>query len=156
MPHDDLLRLSGPAAGNPVEASAITADADLAGGWRFAGHYLSWFAEIRNAGAFDRTTGDESEVIEIYEATDSAGTGSTLIASSASMTATHAAQLDENTANGKTAGTLSTGPTYLGFSTGSGGWVKARSNVSGTTPSIANLSVELVPANNGVIRQSGT
>jgi hypothetical protein len=139
-----------------VEASAITADADMSGGWRFVGKYATWFAEIRYAGAFDRADGNESNVVEIYEGTDSVGTGSTLIASSASATATHAAQLDENTLNGKTAGTLSTGPQYLGFTTGSGGWVKARANVSGTTPSIASMSVDLVPANAGAFRQSGT
>lgn len=150
------MRLSGPAAGNPVEAAAITADGDLTGGWRYAGKNMAWYAEVRCAGAFDRTTGDESLVVEIYEATDAAGTGSTLIASGPSLTATHAAQVDENSANGKTAGTLSTGPQYIPFGTGSGGFVKARANVSGTTPSIASLSVDLISSNNGAFRQSGT
>lgn len=156
MAHDDLLRLSGPAAGNPIEASSITADGDLSGGYRYAGKYMSWYAEIRNTGAFDRTTGDEANVVEIYEATDSSGTGATLIASSTSLTATHAANLGASTANGKTAGTLSDGPAYLGFTTGSGGWVKARANVSGTTPIVTGLAVDLIPANSGAFRQSGT
>lgn len=156
MPHDDLMRLSGPAAGNPIEASAITSDSDLTGGWRFVGKYMPWYAEVRCAGAFDRADGNESLVIEIYEATDSSGTGSTLIASGASLTATHAAVIDETSQYGKTTPALSDGPQYVGFTTGSGGYVKARANVSGDSPSIASLSVDLIPANNGAYRRSGS
>jgi hypothetical protein len=154
--HDDLLRLSGPASGNPIEAAAITADGDLAGGYRYVGKYSSWIAEVRVAGAFDRTTGDETMAIRIYEATDSAGTGAAVIATGNTLTATHAANLGASTANGKTAGTLSDGPSYLGFTTGAGGWVKANADMSGTTPSAASVSVDLVTSNNGAFRQSGT
>lgn len=156
MAYDDLLRASGPTAGNPIEASAVTADADLGGGYRFLGKYLPWQAAIRLTGAFDRADGDESIVIDFYEASDAAGTSAAVIASSASATATHAANLGASTANGKTAGSLSDGPLYCGFSTSSKGWIKAVANVSGTSPSVAGIAVNYEPANFGTVRRSGT
>lgn len=147
MPYDALLGLTGPAAspGNPIESSNVTADTDGSKGYVYVGTYRSGVLELRLTGSFDRTTGDENIVGEVWEATDAAGTGATLIASSASQTATHAANLGASTANGKTAGTLSTGPTRVGFMTTSGGWIKYRSEIgSSTTPIIGGVSADVV------------
>jgi hypothetical protein len=154
---DALLSVTGPAdaPGNPVEAAAITADADGTKGYVYVGKYRNGYIEGRIAGAFDRTTGDETLAFEVHEATDAAGTGATLIASGSALTATHAANLDENAASGKAAGTLSDGPVRIGFQTGAGGFIKVRFNVSGTTPSAANVSADIVMLSDA-FRQSGT
>jgi hypothetical protein len=155
MAFDDLLRLTGPAAGNSIEAANVTADADGSGGYKYVGKYRTGYLELRLTGSFDRTTGDENVVGEVWEATDAAGTSAALIASGAAQTATHAANLGASTANGKTAGTLSTGPTRIGFSTGSGGWIKYRSEVgSSTTPIIGGVSAQVVMTANAYL-QSG-
>lgn len=145
-PFDALLQLTGPTAGTPIEAANVTADTDGSQGYRYVGTYRACVAELRLTGSFDRTTGDENVVGEIWEASDAAGTGATLIASGAAQTATHAANLGGSTANGKSAGTLSTGPTRIGFQTGSGGWVKFRSEVgSSTTPIIGGVTADIRP-----------
>lgn len=154
MANDALLGTTGPAAtpGSPIEASAVTADADGTKGYVWYGKNMGGVAECRIAGAFDRTSGDETLAFEVHEATDASGTGAALIATSAALTANHAANLGASTANGKNAGTLSDGPTRVGFSTGTGGYLKVRFNVSGTTPSAAGLSVDFRPLSNGVQR----
>lgn len=156
MAFDALLSSTGPsgASGNPVEASAISSDADGAKGYVYLGKNRSGRVECRIAGAFDRTTGDEVMAFEVHEATDAAGTGATLIASSANLTATHAAVYGA-AASGKSAGTLSDGPTVVGFATGSGGWCKVRFNVGGTTPSAASVSADFVMTPGGAYQQSG-
>jgi len=156
MAHDNLLRLSGPAVGNSVEAANIIATGDLAGGYRYAGKNKAWFAEVRCAGTFDRTTGDESLQIAIFEATDAAGTGAVQIAQGAVLTATNLNNYGSAVANGKAAGAPSDGPSYIGFATSNGGWIKARAIAAGTTPIVGNLSVNLIADNGGAYRQSGT
>lgn len=147
MPFDALLGLTGPAnaPGNPIEAGDVTADADGSKGYVYVGTYRSGYVELRLTGSFDRTTGDENLVGEVWEATDAAGTGAALIASGPAQTATHAANLGGSTANGKVAGTLSTGPTRIGFSTNGGGWIKYRSEVgASTTPVVGGVSADVV------------
>lgn len=153
-PYDALLGTTGPAAtpGTAIEASAVTADGDGTKGYVYIGKNMSVVADCRIAGAFDRTSSDETLAFEVHEATDAAGTGAALIASSATLSANHAVNLGSSAANGKNAGTLSDGPTRVGFSTGTGGYVKIRFNVSGTTPSAAGLSADFRVLSNGVQR----
>jgi len=155
-PYDALLGVTGPAAtpGTAIEAAAITADADGTKGYVYFGKNRAGYAECRIAGAFDRTSSDEVLAFEVHEATDASGTGAAMIASSASLAANHAANLGASAANGKNAGTLSDGPTRVGFTTGTGGYLKIRFNVGGTTPSAAGVSADLVATPAGVT-QSG-
>lgn len=156
MANDALLSVSGPvgAPGNPIEASSITADVAGTKGYVYVGTYKSCIGRLRITGSFDRTTGDETFQADVYEATDAAGTGAALVGSSASQTATHAANLGSSTANGKTAGTLSTGPATVGFSTGSGGWVGVTYNVGGTTPIVGGVAFD-IEVLAGAVRGSG-
>ena len=151
MASDLLLQVSGPSVGNQVETAAKTAPTDGAGGgtgvWKYLGKYRSGQAHIRVGGLVDRADGNETMTVEIYEATDAAGTGSTLIASSAPIIASQAANLGST-------GTITLGsqPAVMSFNTGSGGYVKCRYNCSGTTPSFAGISVVLVPTPAGYLR----
>lgn len=156
MAYDELMRLTGPTAtqGNPIEAAAITADAVGTNGYKWVGKNRRGVAHCRILGAFDRTTGDETLTFTIREATDAAGTGATAIASSAALTATHRANLGSAAADGKAAGTLSDGPTYVGFATGSGGYISVFLDVAGTTPSAASVAVDVLMAPEA-IQQSG-
>ncbi len=153
MAYDALLGLTGAAntPGSPIEAAAIAADADGTKGYKYVGKYRTGILECRIAGAFDRTSGDEVMAFEVHEATDAAGTGATLIATSANLTATHAANLTNAAANGKNAGTAADGPTRVGFQTTSGGFVKVRFNVGGTTPSAASVSADVVMSPTAVL-----
>lgn len=161
MPHDELLRLTGSATGNPVEASiTTTAEAVASAGYKYVGKYRSGYLEIRIAGHLDRTSGDEGIVVGVKEATDAAGSGAAIIASTAALTTSNAGNLGTTT-TGTTpgsfvaAGSLSTAPTRLGFQTGSGGYVAAYWDAAGTSPRIDSLSVEIVMDSNA-FRQSGT
>jgi hypothetical protein len=152
MASDLLLQLTGPAVGNQVEPTkAAAASSDGGGGgtgvYKNLGKYRSCQAEIRIGGAFDRTDGNESLAVEIWEATDAAGTGAARIASSAPIIASQAANLGST-------GTVTLGsqPSVMSFNTGAGGFVKVVSNVSGTTPSIAGISVVLHPTSAGYLR----
>lgn len=153
MAYDQLLRLSGPnstaTVTTPIEAAPITADADGAQGYKYVGKQRTGYLECRIAGAFDRTSSDEVMAFEVHEAVDASGTNAVLIASSANLTSSHAANL--NTGNG----TLSSGPTRVGFNTGAGGYIKVRFNVGGTTPSAASVSADVVMTGIAVA-QSGT
>lgn len=157
MPKDALLGLTGPvgAPGNPIEAAAITADADGTKGYVYVGKYRSCVLETRIAGAFDRTTGNETMAFTVSEATDAAGTGAAVIATGPALTATNAAVIDETSQYGKTTPALSDGPGRIGFMTGSGGWVKCSFDVSGTTPSAASVSADIIVLADA-FRQSGT
>lgn len=157
MARDALLTVSGPlgAPGNAIEAATVTADADATKGYVYVGKYMMGFAECRIAGAFDRTTGNETLSFEVWEATDAAGTSAALIASSAALTATHAAVIDETSQYGKTTPALSDGPTRVGWQTGAGGWLKGVYNVAGTTPIATSVSMFMVPTS-GAYRASGT
>jgi hypothetical protein len=153
MAYDDLLRLTGPVATaavpfpNSSEAAAITADGNGTNGWKYYGKNRMGVAEGRLAGAF---TAGGAFVFQIYEATSSAGAGATVIASSTSLTATHGENLTAGPVSGKAAGTLSDGPTRLGFATGSGGWIRASFDITGTT-SAAGASCDIVPLSNAVL-----
>jgi hypothetical protein len=154
--NDALLQLTGPSTGNAIEAANVTADADGSRGYKYVGQYRAGYIELRLTGSFDRTTGDENVVGEVWEATDAAGTGAVLIASGVAQTATHAANLGTATANGKAAGTLSTGPARIGFQTGSGGYIKYRSEVgTSTTPIVGGVSADVVMTS-VAFRPSGT
>lgn len=156
MPYDELLRLTGPTAtqGNAIEAANITADAVGTNGYKSVGRYRRGQAHCRITGAFDRTTGDETITFTIREATDAAGTGAVAIASSAALTATHAANLGASTASGKAAGTLSDGPAVVGFATGAGGYIAVFLDVAGTTPIATGVAVDIQMESTGYL-QSG-
>jgi hypothetical protein len=153
---DALLQVTGPTAGTAIEAAAITIDGDGGGGYKFVGKYQSFLAEVRVGGAFDRTTGNETLAVTVTEATDAAGTSAAIIATGPTITATHAAVIDETSQYGKTTPALADGPQRFGFSTGSGGWVKVSFDVGGTTPSATGVSVDLIPVAGSAIRASGS
>lgn len=152
MPYDSLQGVTGPLGvpGNPIEAAAITVDADGTKGYVYVGTYREGHMDCRIAGAFDRTTGDETLTFEVWEANDAAGTGAAVVGSSAALTASNMADTDET---GDV--TLGTAPTRVGFVTAAGGYVKARFNVGGTTPSAASVSSDIV-MHSTAVRQSGS
>lgn len=152
---DLLLQVSGASAGNQVEATkaaAATTDGGAAGAvapnnFKLLGKYRSYQAHIRVGGAFDRADGNENLVVEIWEGNDMAGTGAVRIASSGPIIASQAANLG---ATGTV--TLGSQPQVMSFNTGGGGWCKVVYVVGGTTPSIAGISVVLVPTPAGYLR----
>lgn len=138
MATDALFGVSGPLGvpGNDVEASAITADGYGTKGWRAWPKGQSGYAEIRVAGAFDRTSGDETLAVQIRQADDAAGTNAETIATSTTLIASMAESGVDGT---------STGPARIHFGPTTRSYVAVYYDVGGNTPSAAGVSVKLHP-----------
>jgi hypothetical protein len=149
--YDALLKLTGPAnassptaPGDPIEGAPIAATGDGGAGYKYVGKYRTGYLECRIGGAFDRADGNETIQFTVWEATNLAGAGAAQIASGAVLAAGNRANYGSAAADGKTPPAHSDGPTRVGFTTGAGGYIKARFVAAGTTPSAASVSADVV------------
>jgi len=149
MASDNLLRVSGPAAGNHIQAAPITANGDLIGGNVCVnlGPNKACQAQFRINGAF---TPGGSLAIQINECDNAAGANPALIATSPALLRSSVG----DPTSGTPANQYPLPPVIFGFSTGSRGFVKATAAVIGTT-SAAGVSVVLVPQSNAVVKSGG-
>jgi hypothetical protein len=148
MASDALLRVSGPATGNYIQAAPVTVDGDLISTYAVnLGPNRQCQAQLRIGGTFLAGGG---LAMQIYECDGPTGANPTLLAASPSLTRTHAADPSSATPSVQ----YPVAVTVFGFTTGSRGWVKATADATGTT-SAAGVSVILTPVSGPVIKSGG-
>lgn len=150
MARDELLRVSGSATGAPKNAT-LTATADLGGGYKYVGSNRTMGAVLTAGGAYDRTTGDETMDITVHAADDASGTNAVQIASfpqEGVYGGSGTTRGDSGYYSGTTARyseVPSAEPRKITFTTPNGKpYVKVRATMAGTSPSAAEVVVDLV------------
>lgn len=148
MANDALLQLTGSAVGSPRET--VTIDGTGGQGYRYVGPNVTGRARLSMGGTFDRTTGDETLAFSVKIASDALGTGATTTGTSAAQTA-NTRGLD-STETQDALGHVD-GYVWVPFTTTSAKpYVGVTLDVSGTTPSVAGLVVDLEISGDAVLR----